>query len=58
MWIYDRWGSQLFYSQDVEKTWDGTYKNKLVPNGVYTYKIKIIHLGNRHIDMIGTITVI
>ena len=20
MWIYDRWGNQLFYSQDVEKT--------------------------------------
>ena len=40
--IYNRWGELLFDSDDVNKGWDGTYKGKPVPLGVYV--IKSIHL--------------
>jgi gliding motility-associated-like protein len=35
--IYDRWGEKLFETNDVKKGWDGTYKGKLLDQGVYGY---------------------
>lgn len=35
--IYDRWGSLLFQSSDLNAGWDGRYKGQLMPPGVYTY---------------------
>ena len=38
--VYDRWGNQLFESDDYNKGWDGKLKNgKLMPPDVYSYKI-------------------
>lgn len=38
--IYDRWGKRLFVSTDINKQWDGTYKQELVKSDVYFYKIE------------------
>ncbi|MBK6986601.1 MAG: gliding motility-associated C-terminal domain-containing protein [Bacteroidetes bacterium] len=35
--IYDRWGEKLFETNDIKKGWDGTYKGKLLDQGVYGY---------------------
>lgn len=35
--IYDRWGNEVFYTTDINKEWDGTYKGKPCENGVYYY---------------------
>lgn len=40
MVIYDRWGVQVFSSNDMEKGWDGTYKGAKCPQDVYVYKIE------------------
>ena len=37
--IYNRWG-QLIFEGENANYWDGSYKNKLVPLGVYTYRIE------------------
>jgi len=37
--IHDRWGELLFFSTDPYFKWDGTYLNKQVPQGVYSYRI-------------------
>jgi gliding motility-associated-like protein len=39
--IYDRWGERVFVSEDIEITWDGTFRDKLSENGVYVYKLII-----------------
>jgi gliding motility-associated-like protein len=39
MWIYNRWGQEIFYTAVMEKGWDGTYKGKQVENDVYVYRI-------------------
>ncbi len=42
IWIYNRWGENIFQSKDTRFRWDGTYNDKLVPDGTYTYKIKYV----------------
>lgn len=44
--IYDRWGTLLFEARDfqadgIQASWDGTYKGKLLPTGVYAYMARI-----------------
>jgi gliding motility-associated-like protein len=39
MLIFDRWGGQIFESNDIMLGWDGTMHGKLLPGGMYTYKI-------------------
>lgn len=50
--IYNRWGELMFQSTSILDSWDGTYKGKDVPDGVYFYIIK----GNR-VNRAGTVTV-
>lgn len=40
MWIYNRWGNQLFHTKDPSQGWDGTAHGKRVPTGAYYYLIK------------------
>lgn len=39
--VYSRWGQKVFYSTSIEHQWDGTYKDKTLPTGVYTYAVTI-----------------
>jgi gliding motility-associated-like protein len=43
MLIYDRWGQQIYYSNDYEKPWDGKVpgKNEPLQIDVYIYKISV-----------------
>lgn len=50
--IYTRLGERIFNSTDPKLGWNGRYKNKLVQNGIYTYKL----LFNRK-SITGTFTV-
>jgi gliding motility-associated-like protein len=44
--IYDRWGRLVFESAEAGEAhgWDGTYKGKDQPVGVYTYVVKSISI--------------
>jgi gliding motility-associated-like protein len=42
--IYNRWGQLIFESYDSNIGWDGTYDNRLVSQGIYTWKIEFISL--------------
>ena len=39
MLIFNRWGEIVFESNNADIGWDGTYGDKLVQDGVYTWKI-------------------
>lgn len=43
MYIFDRWGHSLFYSDDINKHWDGRIKKDgdTLPSAVYVYTINI-----------------
>ena len=40
-YIFDRWGELIFEGHDLSDSWDGNFKAKQVPNGVYVWKIEI-----------------
>ena len=35
--VFDRWGEQIFASDDPETGWDGTYKGEVVKNDMYVW---------------------
>lgn len=39
--IYNRWGAVIWESNDVNAKWDGTYNNVLVPDGTYSWVMKL-----------------
>lgn len=38
--IYNRWGEIIFETTDINDYWDGTYQNRPVQDGSYTWKIE------------------
>ena len=40
MLIYDRWGTLIFESKNISYGWNGTFKGKICPSGVYVYKVE------------------
>ncbi len=39
--IYDRWGEVMFESHDHLVGWDGTYLDRIVPDGTFIWKINV-----------------
>jgi gliding motility-associated-like protein len=45
MYIYDRWGELVFYSQDPKQGWDASLAGFDATDGVYSYLVKYKELG-------------
>lgn len=54
MVIYDRWGGVLFETQSIEQGWNGRKNGNPLPQGVYTYHIKLTQTGGKVIERAGT----
>ncbi|MFZ4400626.1 MAG: SBBP repeat-containing protein [Bacteroidales bacterium] len=46
LYIYNRWGQLIFESDDIQRGWDGSFKEKLSPDGVYVWKLQYHWEGN------------
>ncbi len=58
-YIFDRWGQQVFYTDDINAHWDGTYNGKECPVDVYVYKLKYRSCDDIDIKVIyGHVTLI
>lgn len=55
MIIFDRWGRQIYYSQDINKPWDGAIDGEKAPVGLYGYKIVIRETFSEEYNLIGTV---
>ena len=38
--VYNHWGQKIFETQDLHSGWDGTFKGKECPNGIYDFYFK------------------
>lgn len=58
MFIYNKWGEMVFESNFKDKGWDGYYKNRLAPAGVYVYKLELRFSDGRDVVKVGDVTLI
>jgi gliding motility-associated-like protein len=40
--IFNQWGEKIFETTDISAGWDGTYKGKPQPIGVYVYVASMV----------------
>lgn len=57
-YIFDRWGEQLFFTDDITKGWDGTYKGKLLPNDTYVWRVWYQDVLGKGGNMMGRVTLV
>lgn len=60
MWVFDRWGEQIYYTNDIYKGWDGMVKGKdtEAKQDVYVWKVKIKDVLGRYHDYVGHVTLL
>lgn len=56
MSIFNRWGELIFESSELEKGWNGTYRDKPCPQDVYVYKIELEYIDGERVTKVGDIT--
>jgi gliding motility-associated-like protein len=56
--ISDRWGTLVFSSTDINKGWDGRYRNKDCPMGVYSYFAMITYTDGKTVSKKGVVTLV
>lgn len=56
--IYNRWGEELFNTDNPEIGWDGTFKGDYVPLGIYIYYVRFLMEDGKYFERRGTVAVI
>lgn len=56
--VFDRIGEKVFETNDLNKWWDGTFKGKPLPPGVYVYVCSLVNLQNVSRNMKGSLTLL
>lgn len=58
IFIFDRWGKQVYYNNDVFAPWNGKINNEFALGGVYSYKIIIQESFSEEYVLTGTVHLI
>ena len=56
--LFNRWGKQLFYSNDITNSWDGSFGGSIVPIGNYSYVLKAYGKDAQLVTKTGVVNVI
>jgi gliding motility-associated-like protein len=57
-YIFDRWGTLMFKTNDIYTGWDGTYNGKMVQSDVYVWLAKARSITGKSITKTGPVTVV
>jgi gliding motility-associated-like protein len=61
LWVFDRWGMMIFYTNDMEKVWDGRMQGKgtdILQEDVYVWKVRFSDFMGRKHEYKGTVSLI
>jgi gliding motility-associated-like protein len=61
LWVYDRWGKQMFYTTDPFEQWNGTFNNQgnhEPVQGVYAYRILARSVKSDVIRELGSVILV
>ncbi len=56
--IYDRWGNEVFYTDDIQKGWNGMYKGESSDMDVYLYYVEYTNLFGKQFIRKGDVSLI
>ena len=56
--IYNRWGVQVYYSQSIEKGWNGKHFSEDCPEGVYLWVVELETNTGNHKSVSGSINLL
>jgi gliding motility-associated-like protein len=58
MWVFDRWGNNIFKTQDPNKGWDGRVHGNIIQQDVYVWKVQLSDIFGKAHQYNGTVTII
>ncbi len=56
--IFNRWGQQIHFTNNLSTGWNGYVNNDIAPEGAYTYEIKFTSPDGEEIFQVGTFALI
>lgn len=56
--IYNRWGTQVYSSRDIDEGWDGNFNDSPQPMGVYVYVVEVVMPDGQIISKTGNLTLV
>ena len=59
LWVFDRWGNEIFKTTDTQKGWKGKYRNEeTVQEDTYVWKVELQDIFGKAHEYNGTISLI
>jgi len=56
--VFDRWGNQVFETENINEGWNGKYKDELVNPNVYVWYVRASCPNGEVVDLKGNVTAI
>jgi gliding motility-associated-like protein len=56
--IYNRWGENIFHTNDPREGWSGTSNGTYAPEGVYVYRLRAKNPDGSDVERVGSLTLI
>ena len=57
LWIFNRWGEEVYYTNVMTDYWDGYYKGKLAQIDGYSWEIRYSDYNNTQHKKVGFICI-
>lgn len=60
LFIFDRWGNNIFYTDSLDKPWDGkaNHGSEMAQQDVYVWKVRLTDVFGKKHSYIGTVTIV
>ena len=58
LFVYNKWGQVIYYTDDISKGWDGKFNGELAPVGSYGYRIQLVDIIDQKLDKQGVLVLL
>ncbi len=56
--VFERWGQEIFYTEDIETAWDGTFEGRKTQQDTYVWKVQFRDVLGRFHQYHGIVTLV
>jgi gliding motility-associated-like protein len=58
MYIFNKWGEVIFFTEDLNVGWDGYFNGQLCPQDVYVYKLELEYVNGEEEIRVGDVNLL